>query len=343
VQYGKPYEVHRVPTPRTLADHDILIKVAVASYCHSDTVAASGVFTTKLPIIASHEGTGTVVAVGPAVTNFKPGDRTIAALQRDRCGRCGECTSPHDVAQFCRGAKGSIGITIDGAFAEYLIGDSRTAVHVPDAVSFQLAAPLSCAGITIFRGVLQTGLKSGQWLAIVGSGGGLGHIGVQFAKASGLKVVGIEAREEALALSKEVGADLVLDAREGDAALVQKIAEATGYGGVDASINVSNAKSAVTTACAVVRTHGTMVQIAVEPPVLEIPARELWGRDLRLRGSLVCSVNEANQMMELVAKGGINVKSNVFHGLEEIPKLVHLVHSGKMQGKAIVVVDESQV
>lgn len=140
--------------------------------------------------------------------------------------------------------------------------DAVATVRLPDAVSFETAAPLACAGCTIWRGVLLADLKPGQWIAFVGSGGGLGHLGIQFAKARGLMVVGVDARDEGLALSKKVGADVVVDARLGDEKVVEAVKKATGDVGADVTVNVSDAQTAAATACAVTKMHGLMIQIA---------------------------------------------------------------------------------
>jgi len=222
----------------------------------------SGVFPTKLPCTASHEGAGTVIATGSAVSDFKAGDRVMCGLLLHPCGRCHDCQGPENYSQYCAKSEGYIGVTTNGAFAEYVVADARVCARLPDKVSFETAAPLACAGCTVWRGVLQAGLKSGEWLGIVGSGGGLGHLGIQFAKALGLNVVGVDARDEGLALSKEVGADVVVDARKGDEAVVEEVHKVTNGEGVDATINLSDARTAAATACAVTKMHGRMVQIA---------------------------------------------------------------------------------
>lgn len=224
----------------------------------------AGDFKTQLPCTASHEGAGTVVATGSSVSasTFKPGDRVMCGILLHPCGRCADCQGPENYSQYCTNGEGYIGIMKDGAFAEYVVADARTSAKLPDKVSFETAAPLACAGSTVWRGVLQAGLKSGEWLGIVGSGGGLGHLGIQFAKALGLNVVGIDARDEGLALSKEVGADVVVDARKGDQAVVEEVHKATNGEGVGATVNVSDARSAAATACAMTKRHGLVVQIA---------------------------------------------------------------------------------
>lgn len=152
----------------------------------------------------------------------------------------------------------------NGAFQEYLVVDGREAAKIPDAMSFATAAPLACAGMTSWRGVKQCHLKPGEWIGIVGSGGGLGHLAIQMAqKAFGLKVVGVDARDEGLALTKEAGADLVLDAREGKEKMVERVKGSTDGKGVHAALNVSDARSAAPTAAAITRNHGTVVQVAL--------------------------------------------------------------------------------
>jgi NADPH:quinone reductase-like Zn-dependent oxidoreductase len=91
----------------------------------------------------------------------------------------------------------------------------------------------------------------------------LGHLGIQFAKAKGLKVLGVDAREDGIALSKEAGADCVLDARKGRDEVAQEALRVTGGKGVAATINVSDAKLAASTACAITQMHGTVIQVAL--------------------------------------------------------------------------------
>jgi propanol-preferring alcohol dehydrogenase len=224
----------------------------------------AGDFSTKLPCTASHEGAGTVVLVGSSVpsTSFKPGDRIMCGLKTHPCGKCGDCVGPETYRQYCANNGGSIGVKRDGAFAEYVLVDSRSSAKLPESVSFETAAPLACAGCTIWRGVLQSQLKAGEWLAIVGSGGGLGHLGIQFARALGINVIGIDARDEGLELSRTAGAQVTIDARKGDEAVVEEVQKVTNGAGADATINVSDAGTAAATACAVTKMHGLMIQIA---------------------------------------------------------------------------------
>jgi propanol-preferring alcohol dehydrogenase len=129
-------------------------------------------------------------------------------------------------------------------------------------------------------------LKAGESVAIVGGGGGLGHLGVQFAKALGLYVIAIDARDEGLQLAKVCGADIVVDARQKKEKIVEEVKNGTGGEGADATLNVSDHESAAATAAAVTKRHGVVVQIA-QPPSVSVPFAEFVFRDVKFHGSLV--------------------------------------------------------
>lgn len=265
IEHNTPHQIRSIPTPSpsTLAPHSLLLKVAVSSLCHSDLEYLSGALPSRLPVTASHEGTGTVLAAGAAVTAFAPGDRIMAGQTFDRCGACADCLGPEPYRHYCEFQGPMMSTTRDGAFQEYLVVDARQAVRLPDSMSFVTAAPLACAGVTMWRAMLNAGVKAGGWIGIVGSGGGLGHLGVQFARAMGLRVVGVDAREEALELTREVGAEVVVDARAGREGVVRQVMERTEGRGVDATVVVSGAKEAAGMGCAMTRRHGTMVYVPV--------------------------------------------------------------------------------
>ena len=132
-----------MPTPEKLGLTDILVKVAVGSYCHTDSMVSAGVFGSKLPITGSHEGAGTVLAVGSSVKNFKPGDRVMCGLMKGPCGKCRTCQGPEDYRHYCPNSGPSTGILTDGAFAEYLVCEANQSSKLPEKVSFETAAPLA--------------------------------------------------------------------------------------------------------------------------------------------------------------------------------------------------------
>ncbi len=343
--YNTPFRTVTIPVPTALGPRDLLAKIAAASYCHTDSMVQSGDFNTPLPYTASHEGAGTVVAVGSDVTDFLVGERIVCGIPQHACGQadCDGCgSSDPQRVQYCSRFQGMAGVTSDGFFVEYAIVDAAWCTPLPDAVSLITAAPLACAGRTVFRGVLTAELAAGQTLVIVGAGGGLGHIGVQMAKAMGLTVVGVDARDDGLALTREAGADLVVDARRAADEAVREVQAITGGKGADAALVLSDAKDATALACAMTRVAGRVVQVA-QPEEVVVPFREIVFRDIRIVGSLLCSPDESRQMVRFVAEHGIKVKTVPFHGLDKIGELVELVHSGTIQGKPVIIIDEEQI
>ena len=266
IEFNKPHQFKTIGTPsaKELKPYDLLLKVAVSALCHSDLEYLKGVFPIKLPVTASHEGTGTVIGMGSSVTRFKVGDRVVAGQTFGRCGDCEICNGAENYRHYCPNREPMMSVEgRNGAFQEYLVVDAREASPIPDKMSFVTAAPLACAGMTSWRAINQTHLKLGQWIGIVGSGGGLGHLAIQFAKkAKGLRVVAVDARDDGLNLSREVGADLVVDARKGKETVVEEVMKATGKG-VDATIELSGHPTAAETGAAITRQHGRLVQVAI--------------------------------------------------------------------------------
>jgi alcohol dehydrogenase, propanol-preferring len=135
-----------------------------------------GAFGRPLPQTASHEGSGTIVALGDLAKErgFKEGMRVMCGIPLHPCGSCFDCANPNGDSQYCINLEGHIGVQTHGCFADYVRADSRSSTPLPDEVTFLSAAPLACAGRTVWRSVLQTELKKGETVCIVGSGGGLG-------------------------------------------------------------------------------------------------------------------------------------------------------------------------
>ena len=168
------------------------------------------------------------------------------------------------------------------------------------------------------------------------------HLGIQFAKALGLNVIAVDARDEGLELSKEYGADIIADARKGKEEVVKEVHKVTNNQGADSTIVLSDHRDATGIGAACTKMHGTLVQIA-QPAEVIVPFPEIIFRDIRIKGSLICNPDESKSMLECIAKNGITVRTVPFEGLDKIEDLTKLVHSGKIQGKAVIVVDPEQI
>jgi alcohol dehydrogenase, propanol-preferring len=371
-EYNKPYSHVKdcpVPRPDTLGPEDLLLQIAVAGYCHTDSLVVGGHLGSPLPMTASHEGVGIVAAVGSSVLpeKFKVGDRVMAGIMIHPCGTCIECTGPMENRNYCEHVDGNIGLQINGAFAEYLLNDTSNTTKLPNEMSFQTAAALACAGRTawgivnravdaiaelvaldgVAKGTVADTKRAralaaaeadirGRTLAIIGAGGGVGHLTIQFAKARGLRVVGLDARDEGLEISKDLGCDLVLDARGEKDEVVKKVREFAGGWGVDAATTLADEGTPL--ACAVTRTHGIVIQAAAVDPV-PVPLMDHIFRDIQIRGTLNCSASESEKMVAAFVEHRMKALVEVFDGLDKVKDVVERAHSGRLRGKAVVVVN----
>lgn len=195
---------------------------------------------------------------------LKVGDRVGVLAFRDPCGECYDCqlsekgTLP-GARVYCN-SKIFMGISSDGAAAEYMLADARFVVPLPDALSFEAAAPLMCAGTTIYRAIKASGARPEQTVAFVGIGA-LGHLGVQFAKSMGMRVVAVDAREAPLEMVKTLkySPDVILDSRHGAKAALETI----GGGGVDVCIVCTHVDQAFTYGLDITRRHGVFVAVGI--------------------------------------------------------------------------------
>jgi propanol-preferring alcohol dehydrogenase len=228
VAFGKPLELREWPVP-VPGPNEILVKTEACGVCHTDLHAADGDWPLKPtpPFIPGHEAIGIVVAMGESVTSVKMGERVGVPWLYAACGHCEYCLTAHEPV--CATAKFG-GYTQNGGFAPYLIANPDYVAHIPDGLGAKQAAPLICAGITTYKGIKETEAKPGQWIVISGCGG-LGHLGIQYAKAMGLLVCAVDIDDGKLALAKKLGADVIVNAKQGDpVALVQKATSGGAHG-----------------------------------------------------------------------------------------------------------------
>jgi alcohol dehydrogenase, propanol-preferring len=207
--FGEPLTVEEVPIP-TPGHGEVLIKVVANGVCHTDLHAANGDWTgkPKLPFIPGHEGAGVITALGPGVTRLKEGDAVGVAWLHDACGGCEYCMTGWD--SLCR-SQHNTGYSINGSFAEYVIGTAAYLGRLPKDPDFAQMAPILCAGVTSYKGIKETEAKPGEWIAISGVGG-LNQLAIQYAKAMGLHVAALDVTEEKVALARASGADVTVNA-----------------------------------------------------------------------------------------------------------------------------------
>lgn len=206
---GGPLLYKDIPVPKPKPT-ELLINVKYSGVCHTDLHAWKGDWPlpTKLPLVGGHEGAGVVVAVGENVKGWQVGDLAGIKWLNSSCNSCEFCQTTNEPN--CASADLS-GYTHDGSFQQYATADAIHAARIPKGTDLAQVAPILCAGITVYKALKTANLKAGQWVAISGAAGGLGSLAVQYAKAMGYRVVGIDGGEGKEEFAKSLGAEAFVD------------------------------------------------------------------------------------------------------------------------------------
>src|SRR5262249_21870412 len=193
------------------------IRVEACGICHTDAATITGIYPgLTLPRVPGHEVVGRIEALGSGVSGWKIGQRVGVGLFGGEDGTCEPCRRGDMVN--CENPVYS-GITTDGGYAEVMIAEARGIASIPDELTSVEAAPLLCAGITTYNALRNAGLRGGDLVAVQGIGG-LGHLGIQFARHMGFRTVAIGRGREKEKLAKDLGAHVYIDTAVEDAAAV---------------------------------------------------------------------------------------------------------------------------
>ena len=328
-EFGKPLTIEEVPIP-ALGKNDVLIKVAASGVCHTDLHAANGdwPFKPTLPFIPGHEGAGTVAAVGSDVTLLKEGDRAGVPWLYDACGECDYCQTGWET--LCEKQRNT-GYSINGCFAEYVVANASYVTRLPDKMDFMTAAPTLCAGVTTYKGLKETQVKAGEWVAIVGVGG-LGHMAIEYAKAMGYHVAAIDIAQDKLDLAKKVGADMtILASADNDPSdVIQK--ELHGVQGV---LVTAVSPPAFRQSVNMLRRGGTCVLVGLPPGEFPLPIFDVVLKRLTIRGSIVGTRQDLREAMNIAAD--YNIKPSIeVQPLTAINDVFSRLERGAVTGRIVL-------
>ncbi|CEL07879.1 Putative Alcohol dehydrogenase [Aspergillus calidoustus] len=349
-EYHKPYALGTRPLP-SLRPTDILVRVHAAGFCHSDLQVQRGEFRNPAPLglIPSHEIAGIVAELGAEYTGpFKRGDKVGVLNFMHACGSCVGCrlrarTGAAADPRFCD-VRETAGFRHDGGFAEYVAADPETTVRIPESVSFDQAAPLMCAGATVWGSLQEAtrGIDRGENVAIIGVGG-LGHLALQFAKALGFRTIAIEPRAAGRRLATEMAnaalrPDLVVDSSDAESASIA-IYNFTNGEGVAAAVVCTASIEANRWALTLLRVGGVLGLLGLPQEPWKFDAAPIVFRELVIRGSYVCGREAAERMMETVEKEGVRSQLTVVP-FERIPEIIDLYRDPEFRGRLVVRVRE---
>jgi len=331
---GGPVEYKQIPVQKPGPD-EVLVNVKFSGVCHTDLHALQGDWPldTKLPLVGGHEGAGTVVATGDLVSDVQIGDNVGIKWINGSCLACSFCQQADE--PLCGKALLS-GYTVDGTFQQYAIAKAAHVARLPKDVDLAKVAPVLCAGITVYKGLKESGIRPGQTVAIVGAGGGLGSLACQYAKAMGCDIIAIDGGAEKKKMTAELGARAYVDFMTSKN-LVGDVKAATEDGlGPHAVILVAVNEKPFQQAAEYVRPRGTVVAIGLPAGAyLKAPVFESVIKMITIKGSYVGNRKDTAEALEFFNRGLINSPFKII-GLSELQKVYDMMHEGKIAGRYVV-------
>jgi alcohol dehydrogenase (NADP+) len=306
-----PFEATTIER-RDLKPTDVAIDIAFCGICHTDIHHHGDDWGRAVfPLVPGHEIAGTVSAVGSDVTRHAVGDRVGVGCFVDSCGECDACQAGDE--HFCAkgavltyGSTGYDGERTFGGYSQAVVVDERFVLRVPDALGLDVAAPLLCAGITMYNPLKRWGAGPGKSVAIVGMGG-LGHVGVQIAAALGAEVTVLSQ-----SLSKEA------DGRRFGASHYHATADADTFkklrNSFDLIVNTVSANLPVDKYLALLKPRGAMVSVGLPTDPDTVHGGSLIGRDKILSGSNTGGIPLTQEMLDFCAEHSIAPAIEVIGG-----------------------------
>lgn len=329
--FEEPLVVEEVPDPRP-GPGQVLVKLEASGLCHTDIHAARGDWPVKpkLPLIPGHEGVGTVIEVGDGDSLVAVGDRVALPWLGHACGRCRACVGGWET--YCTSPQ-FMGYTMDGGYAEMVVGYASHVVPVPQGVSAFDAAPITCAGVTTYKALKVATPKPNETAMVVGVGG-LGHLALQYAHIFGTTTVAVDVEDDKLQLAKDLGADHVVDGR-GD----QQGALAA-LGGVDIAVVTVPSPQAMRAAHAALNPNGRLVLVGLpKDNRLELPIFETVLKGISVTGSLVGTRNDLEDCFALHAAGRTRVVAEP-RRLDDVNEAFEEVLAGRVPARLVFTLDE---
>ncbi len=299
---GAPFELveRERPTP---GPREVLIKVQACGVCHSDSIAKEGYAPgIPYPIIPGHEVAGVIEAVGAGVTSWSVGTRVGVGWFGGHCGHCERCRRGDLID--CQNIK-IPGLNYDGGYADYMRTPANGLVRIPDDLATEDAAPLLCAGVTTFHSLRESGARAGDTVAILGLGG-LGHLGVQFARKMGFRTVAIARGAEKEALAKELGAHIYLDSAATNAA--EELSKLGGAKTILATVPNAQAASELIPGLSV---RGVIMIIGVGGEPIQVSALDVIASNRTVQGHASGAAIDSEDTLKFSVLAGVRPRVEV--------------------------------
>ena len=288
--------------PGELQTHEVEIKISHCGVCHSDVHLIDNDWgISKYPFIPGHEIVGTVVGVGSGVKDRTMGERVGVGWQADICGICEWCRQGQE--HLCAKSQPTC-VGRNGGFADRVRVNSRFAVPIPTAIESENAAPLMCGGITVYAPLMNYGVRPSSRVGVIGIGG-LGHLGVQFAKAFGAEVTAFSTSKDKEAEAKELGAHEFVNTR--DTGALKKVA-----GSFDFLLSTVSADQDWQAYVNALRPKGTLCLVGAAPSPIQIQGSSLLLSQKAVAGSPIGSPHDLAEMLDVAARHGVKAITERF-------------------------------
>jgi len=293
---GAALELTEVDTTPPGRDH-VRIAVQACGVCGTDHAFVNGAFPgLTWPLTPGHEIAGTIAEIGDGVQDYAVGDRVAVGWFGGHCGRCVPCHR----GDFIHCANGQIpSWHYPGGYAESVTVPANALARIPDELSFAEAAPMACAGVTVFHGLRETKAKPGDRVAVLGVGG-LGHLGVQFARAMGFETIAIARGADKKANALELGAHHYIDSRAEDVASALQA-----LGGASVVLATAANSQAMADTVGGLAAEGELVIVGVTADPLPIAPIQLITPGLSVQGHPSGTARDVEETMHFAVLSGV--------------------------------------
>ena len=324
-QFKSPWELKQVADPKPNPGQ-VLIRIEACGMCGTDLHVHNGLLPLTPPIIAGHEPVGKIVEVGAGVHGFKVGDRVGVSWLQKGCGHCRFCREKRSV--YC--PEQQTWMHVGGGNAELMIAWADGCTLVPEGLRPEEAAPVFCAGYTVFSGLRNASPRPGDRVAVLGLGG-LGHLALQYAKAVGLETIAVTGSEGKRKELTEMGADHVVVA--GDDAGKALLA----IGGADVVLSTTNSPAQVAQAFTGLRPEGRLVNMGLtQGPIVIGDLMGLILQQKQIMGSTQDDRRDLVEALDLVACGKVRPRVEVYP-LDRVNEVRDRLAAGKVRYRAVFV------
>jgi D-arabinose 1-dehydrogenase-like Zn-dependent alcohol dehydrogenase len=310
---------------------EVLIRVHACGVCHGDLMLQLGQFPfARYPIVPGHEIAGVIEEVGKDVAKLQPGDRVGLSALFSSCGSCEQC---FDGDEFLCAQMQFTGITKDGGYQQFMLAPATYVAPLPAGLDFAEAAPLMCAGLTVFSGLRHAGFEPGNKVAVIGLGG-LGHMGVLLARAMGGRAAVLstsaDKRDEAL----ELGAERFINLKTESPSEALRAWE----GGPDIILATPPTAEPMMAAFPGLALNGTMVVLGAPPDNIAVNPMELIMGRRRLMGSPAGSRKDLRDVLHLAATHGLRPRVTEMR-LDDADRALKKMHQKCIHGRAVLIMD----